>query len=135
MAKADPWDIPLIKPRNIPSEKIYHPQTNRISATALLNLKLSSGKAVKIHAYTLQSESDGQTAYFYEEGTLKQISQKWVFNAREGGIIDPVAAPFQVIPWIRTQAVGRDIGLNLANQTALNYHIIYSNEDEDLYRG
>jgi len=111
--------------------KVYRPQANRISAAGgtLLGLKLSSAKAVKIHAYSINSEADGQTVYFYEEGTLKQLSQKWPFNAREG-----VEKNFTTKARIRTEALGRDIGINLANATAVNLEIIYSNEDEDLYR-
>jgi hypothetical protein len=133
--KRPKFDLYSMVPK-FPKEKIYRPQADRLTAAGgtLLNLKLSSAKAVKIHAYTLQSEADSQTVYFYEEGTLKQLSQKWVFNAREGGIIDPVNAPFASAPWIVTQAVGRDIGLNLANATAVNYSIIYTNEDESIYR-
>lgn len=100
-----------------------------VAGGTLLGLKLSSAKAVKIHAYNIDSEADGQTVYFYEEGTLKQISQKWVFNAREG-----VVSAFTTKARIRTEAVGRDIGINLANATAVNLEIMYSNEDEDLYR-
>jgi hypothetical protein len=109
--------------------KTYLIYPGRINASALLGLKLSSAKAVKIHQFSLQSESDNQTVYFYEEGTGKQLSQKWVFNAREG-----VISPFSIPPLIVPERVGRDIGLNLANATFVNFVVQYTNEDEDIYR-
>lgn len=112
--------------------KTYYSLSFRITAAGgtLLGLKLSSAKAVKIHAYNINSEVDGQAAYFYEEGTLKQLSIKWPLNAREGAVV----AAFTKAARIKPERVGRDIGLNLANATAVNLDIIYSNEDEDLYR-
>ena len=114
------------------TDKVYRPFNTRLTAAGgtLLGLVLSSAKAVKIHAYSLQSEVDGQTVYFYEAGTGKQISQKWVLNVREGAIV----AAFTKAARIKPDRVGRDIGLNLANNTAVNVELIYSNEDEDIYR-
>jgi hypothetical protein len=111
--------------------RTYLTQIGTISATTAFGLLTpdKANRAAKIHQYSLQSQSDGQTVYFYDAATGAQISQTWVFNAREG-VISPFAREALIIP----QSVGHDIGLNLANATVVSYHIVYSNEDEDLYR-
>lgn len=105
--------------------KTYVSKVGRINATALLSIAVA-GKLIKAHSYSLQSESDSQTAYFYEETSATQLSQKWVLNAREGVAKPFVPAPAQLFKTITT---GKDLGLNLANATYVNYEIQYSVDD------
>jgi hypothetical protein len=125
--KAEPLDFRAMQKR-----KVYltlPPALTRINATTALGLVRSNYQVAKIHQYSLQSEADAQTVYFYEVGPGTQLGQKWVFNAREG-----VISPFSKEPLIVPSAPGRDIGLNLANSTYVNFAIVYTNEDESVYR-
>ena len=103
------------------------------SGGTLLKLLMqdSDKRYVLIHHYSLQSESDGQSVYFYQNDTAtSQISQKWTFNSREG-----VAKPFVPSPGylLRTFKPGVDIGLYLGASTVLDFEIVYSLTDEAMW--
>lgn len=100
------------------------------SGGTLLKLKSNDNKRwVKIHHYSIQSESDSQSVYFYDE-TGTQLSQKWTLNAREG-----VAKPFVPAPGflLKSSKAGVDIGLYLTNATAVDFEVVYSNDDESMW--
>jgi hypothetical protein len=105
--------------------KTYLTKVGRINATGLFTIAVAD-KLIKVHSYSVQSESDSQTVYFYEETSATQLSQKWVLNAREG-----VSRPFAFAPaqLFKTITQGKDLGLNLANATFVNYEIQYSVDD------
>ena len=105
--------------------KVYLSKVGRINATALLSIKVAE-KIIKVHSYALNSESDSQTAYSYEETSGTQLSMKWPNNTREG-----VSRPFAHAPaqLFKTATAGKDLGLNLANNTYVNYEIQYSVDD------
>ena len=110
---------------------LYQSFNKSVNATGLLGLKIVDTKRyILIHHYSLQSESDGQSCYFYEEGTLNQISAKWTFNSREG-----VSKPFAPSPafLLCTVTAGRDIGLNVANATYVDVELVYSNDDQTMW--
>lgn len=123
----DPWSFTRRDPDK-PKSYLTVPN-KRINATAALNLLKSGYQAVKIHQYSLQSESDGQTIFFYDVTTTAAISQNWVFNAREG-VISPFSREGLIIP----ASIGHDVGINLANSTYINFSLVYSNEDETIDR-
>jgi hypothetical protein len=88
---------------------------------------MNRGRGIKVHAYSLQSESDGQTVYFYEDGAGTQLSEKWVLNSREGKAESGFDWPMFIF---QVQNSNHDIGLNLANSTAVNFTIVFTNEDD-----
>src|SRR5271157_3053625 len=106
----DPWRFDRRDADNV-KQFLTVPLT-RINASKVLGLLKSGYQAVKIHQFSLQSESDSQTVYFYDAVTLVQIGQTWVFNAREG-----VVSPYSRAGVIVAQSIGHDIGINLANAT------------------
>jgi hypothetical protein len=112
----DIWVSELETPR----PKRLKTATGRINATGLLSLK-AAGYLVKIHSFTLNSESDGQTVYFYEETSGTKIGLSMPLNAREGYSVAHTL--------IQTAVLGKDIGLNLAAASFVNYTIEYSNDD------
>lgn len=97
-----------------------------IATTGLLGLAKAANKVIKIHYYSLQSVSDGQTVYFYEETTTTQLSKKWILNAREGQESPFVTAPAN-LPKCATP--NKDIGLNLLAATHVYWELIYSVDD------
>lgn len=105
--------------------KAYLTKIARVNATGLFSIAVG-GKIVKVHSYSLQSESDSQSVYFYEETAGTQLSQKWMFNAREGVTRGFAAAPAQLF---KTATQGKDLGINLANATYVNIEIQYSVDD------
>jgi len=105
-----------------PRPKRYKTLRGRLTTAGVHLLAIAAaGYLVKIHSYSLQSEADAQTVYFQEETSATAISQNWVLNAREG-----VAKAHTLI---QTAVLGKDVSLNLANATAVNYEIEYSNDD------
>jgi hypothetical protein len=105
--------------------KTYLTKVGRINATGLFSIAVAN-KLIKVHSYSVQSESDSQTAYFYEETSGTQLSQKWVLNSREGAVKPFVYAPAQLF---KTATTGKDLGLNLAAATYVDYEIQYSIDD------
>ena len=125
-AKTDNLDVALsARTLTKHDNKTYLTKVGRINATALLSIAIAN-KIIKVHCYSASSESDGQTVYFYEETSGTQLSQKWPWNAREG-----VSKPFAPAPaqLFKTVTAGKDLGLNLANATYVNYEIVYSVDD------
>jgi hypothetical protein len=106
--------------------KTYVAVNGRTATTGATIVNNVAGKVIKIHSYSLDSESDGQTAWFYEETSGNQATQKWLLNAREG-----VSRPFASAPAClgQTTTLNKKLLIGLGAATFVNYELTYSVDD------